>query len=173
MHAAKISGGIFGIALLLTAPAWAQFNGTGGVDQATLNAAIATVISGLPQPSGVIPPTDTLNGAIGSSTAYMRADAPRPTISQRTTVTTDASGNWSVTWDKSFVSASPIVIPTAINGAAQPVSCTVSTRSATTAAGKCWQNSIQAVALISLTISLAPVTFASGSVMVLGIEPSQ
>lgn len=168
--------------LLLTVavtPAFAQFGGGGGgvsADDvaASIAASAATIMSAMPQASDVIPPTDTLNGAVGASTRFMREDAPRPTISQRTTVTTDVSGNWTVTWAKSFLSSTPVVIPMPVNpSASQPVMCNVTTRSASGATGKCWQNAVQAVALISLTISLTPVNLNAGSVMVLGIEPSQ
>lgn len=130
--------------------------------------------SDLPQASAMVPPTDTLTGAVGASTAYMRADAPRPTISQRTTITTDASGNWTVTWAKAFNSSTPAVLAIPLNSAAAaPVICNITTRNATTATGKCWQNVTQSVALISLTVSLTPVAYTASSVMVIGLEPSQ
>ncbi len=128
----------------------------------------------MPQAGDIVPPTDTLTGAIGSSQRYMRQDAPRPTISQRATVTTAADGTWSVTWAKAFISSTPAIFVTPLlNSATQPVTCMVFTRSATSATGKCWQNSVTAVALISLTVSLSPVNFATSSVMVIGLEPSQ
>ncbi len=134
--------------------------------------AVEAIQAMMPQPADIVPPMDTLNGAVGSSVRYMRQDAPRPTISQRTTTAVDGTGSFSVTWAKPFVSSSPAIIVTPLGGSAQPATCVATARSATAVSGKCWQNSIQAVALISLTITLAPTAY-SGNVMIVGIEPSQ
>lgn len=151
---------------LLLTPAFAQFS-VGNIDLGAIQAM-------MPQPGDIIPPTDTLNGAIGTSDKYMRENAPRPTISQRTTVTTDATGNFSVTWAKLFLSSTPAIFLTPLlPAAAQPVMCVVLTRSASGLTGKCWQGATNVNVLLSLTISLAPINFATNAVMVIGLEPSQ
>lgn len=103
----------------------------------------------VPQPSqsggpvtpacGGVPPADTLLGQAGSMACYVRGDAARPTVVQAANVTTDASGNWSVTWAKPWSSANPVVVPLPQNSGSMPIVCNWSTRSATAASGKCWQ----------------------------------
>lgn len=157
------------LSLLVSWPAFCQTAAVG-----SSQAEIDNLWAAMPQAADIIPPTDTLNGAIGASAKYMRQDAPRPTISQRTTVTTDATGNFTVTWLKSFASSTPAIFLTPLlAAAAAPITCVVQTRSASGLTGKCWQNATNVNALLSLTISLAPINFVSQSVMVIGLEPSQ
>lgn len=161
------------LSFLICSPVFAQFGG-GGTDLSGVQSQIDSIVSGMPQPGDIVPLPDTLNGAIGNSSRYMRQDAPRPTISQRATVTTASDGTWSVTWAKAFVSSTPAIFVTPLlAAAAQPVMCMVFTRSATAATGKCWQGATNVNVILSLTIALAPINFVTNSVMVIGLEPSQ
>jgi len=137
---------------------------------------LQAVQNAIPQPAASVPSPGTLPGSAGSASTYLRGDAAIPLTVQRTTVTTDASGNWSVTWSKAFVSSSPTVNPIAMNvSATSPFVCNVTTRSSTAATGKCWQLAASGtVALISLNVSLAPTPApTTTSVMLIGAEPTQ
>lgn len=128
-----------------------------------------------PTATSSIPSSGNGVGSIGSAGTYIPGNSFSRLAVQRTTVSTDSSGNWSVTFNPGFVSSTPTVNAIPINpSAANPYNCNVLTRSQTTQTGKCWQLSSQSVALISLTISLAPSTAPiSTSVMVIGAEPTQ
>lgn len=128
-----------------------------------------------PTASVLVPSGGSGLGTAGSSGTYIPGNAASRLSVQRTTVLTDASGNWSVTWGTAFVSSTPTVNPIPLNpGATTPYNCNVTSRSATAATGHCWQLTSQTVALISLTISLAPSVAPSNvSVMVIGAEPTQ
>jgi len=131
--------------------------------------------SAIPVPSNVTPSSGTLNGAAGSSATYQRGDAAIPITVQRTSVTTDASGNWSVTWNKAFQSSTPYIglTPQSASGGLAIV-CNWVTRTSTTAAGKCWQLTTSRPALLNIDITLAPTaTPASTMVSVIGAEPTQ
>jgi hypothetical protein len=93
---------------------------------------------------------------------------------QRTTTTTNSSGNFTVTWNQSFVSSIPDITVVPLNTSGIPIICNVTARSQTSASGTCWEIQSQAVALISLTISLAPsAPPVSTTLMVIGADPSQ
>jgi hypothetical protein len=152
----------------------------GPVNPGATAADIAALWAAMPQPADIVPPTDTLNGAVGTSLRYMRQDAPRPTISQRATVTTDGSGNWSVNWNKNFstVIGAPIVVPTPLDAGGTKPNCKTRTTSAGSASGYCWVENVQPALVTVLGINvLSGVTVSSnwtgGSVMVVGLEPSQ
>lgn len=140
-------------------------NALGCVDGSTLG----------PAATGTIPSSGSSTGSIGSAGTYIPGNAASRIAVQRTTVVTDSSGNWSVTWATPFVSSTPTVNPIPLNPTATtPYNCNVVTRNSTTATGKCWQLTSQTVALISLTISLAPSNAPSSvNVMVIGAEPTQ
>lgn len=154
----------------------AQFSsGGGGVSPQQMNTALDGLAATIPQPSGTVPLQPAGVGVIGSGLNYVPDNAQQRLTVQRTTVAVDASGNWSVTWGTAFQSSTPTVNPIPLNASAtSPYICNVTTRSANTATGHCWQVTSQTVALISLTISLAP-TLAplSTSVMVIAAEPTQ
>ncbi len=98
-----------------------------------------------------------------------------PILVQATQVQTDASGNWSVTWNNSFASSTPFIAALPVNSTAtNPYQCNTTSMTATTASGKCWQTTSQNVALISLNISLSPSALpASTPVQVIGRDRTQ
>ena len=116
------------------------------------------------------------NGSAGSANCYVPKDASRPTAVQAANVQTNASdGSWSVTWGRSFVSATPVILPIPINTGAMPLVCNVVTRSATAATGKCWQSTTTTLGGTLLGLLVNPFGSAAGSasVMVIGREPTQ
>lgn len=134
-------------------------------------------LNGPPQPSSTVPNPEGVGGAVGSSVEFMRADATLPRITRSTTVLTDASGNWSVTWSMAMM-ATPTVFPIAVNSGAQPISCNVATRTTTGATGRCWTAS--SGSLLNLSIITAGLTVlpygnsaAGVQVQVIAIPPSQ
>jgi hypothetical protein len=85
------------VALLLalaSAPACAQSVGAPpGVTPSQLSTAVQQAV---PAPATTTPPATALDGATGGASAYARADHTHAARVQRTTMTTDASGN--ATW---------------------------------------------------------------------------
>lgn len=129
-------------------------------------------------PCASAPPGDTLNGTAGSQPCFVPGDATRPTSVQAANVTTDANGNWTVTWGRRFNSAVPMVVPLPVNPGTMPILCNVATRSATTATGKCWQSTantlpLLASQLLGLVLSPFGTNAASAAVMVIAREPTQ
>lgn len=119
-----------------------------------------------------------LIGAAGLWGAYANTNQGAsypPIMVQATQVVTDASGNWSVTWNQAFQTSTPFIAPLPVNSTAtNPYQCNVSSMTATTATGKCWQTASQNVALISLNISLAPTSIpAATAVQVIGRDRTQ
>jgi hypothetical protein len=129
------------IILFAALPAQAQIVSTSGGVQ-SVDPTIAH-LTDIPGPCGTVPASDTLMGSSGSGKCYTQADAARPTVVQAASVTTDTSGNWSVTWMRAFASSSYYVNPqptysSAPNG---PYVCNVNqaTQTTTFVQGKCWQ----------------------------------
>lgn len=181
--------GILCGALILAAgySARAQFGQGGGtapdlsgyVTSADLASAVAasqaTVLAAMPQPLSAVPPGPSGAGVVGSGNTYVPGNAASKQTVQRTTVNSDISGIWSVTWSTSFVSSAPTVNPIPLNASAtSPFVCNVTSRSATAASGKCWQTASAANGLLGITISLgATATPTSTPVMIIGAEPTQ
>lgn len=135
-----------------------------------------TVQAAGPCPSA--PPGDTLNGTAGSEGCYVPGDATRPTAVQAANVTTDANGNWTVTWKRPFNSAVPMVLPVPINTGSLPMACNVATRSASGATGKCWQSTTNTLpgtltGLGGLVVNPFATGAANAAVQVIGREPTQ
>ncbi|AWV18806.1 hypothetical protein A3862_27390 [Methylobacterium sp. XJLW] len=129
-----------------------------------------------PVPCGAVPAMDTLNGSPGSTNCFVPRDATRPTAVQAANVITSASdGSWSVTWGRSFVSPTPVVLPIPINTGSLPLVCNVVSRSATGATGKCWQSTTTTLGgtLVGLLVNPFGSPAASAAVMVIGREPTQ
>lgn len=175
----------FSILVLLAVIAKAQFSNPGnGVTLDQMNSALAsyatnsaltTVQNTIPSALGSIPLGPSGSGGAGSAGTYVPGNATQPQTVQRTTVTTDASGNWSVVFSPGFQSATPVINAIPLNNSTTvPIVCNTATRSQTTQTGHCWQVASQTVALISLTISLAPSNApVSTPVMIVGAEPTQ
>lgn len=147
-----------------------------GVSQTALDAATAAVAATIPQPASTTPNPGTLAGSAGSAATYTRSDFQIPITVQRTSTTTDGSGNLSVTWTKSFVSSTPTALIVPINAAgSQPIVCNIKTRSQTTITGSCWQANTLSISLASLPLvgNLFNVGAASVPVMVIAAEPTQ
>lgn len=129
----------------------------------------------IPSNCGTIPTAETLNGTAGSGSCFQTSSANSPTILQAVNAATDASGNWTVTWGRAFVSATPIIHAKAIVASGtQPITCEAVTRSATTVTGWCRQAAIVAVAILGVNVnvfSAAPTT--GTAVMITGREPTQ
>jgi hypothetical protein len=162
--------------LALIAPAVGQ-NFTGSSLYAPASKADITALQSMvPAPCGVVPSADTLNGSVGSATCYVPRDASRPTAVQAANVVTSASdGSWSVTWARTFVSATPVILPIPVNAGSLPLVCNVVSRSTTAAAGKCWQSTTTTLSGTLLGLLVNPFSSPANSapVMVIGREPTQ
>lgn len=106
----------------------------GGLSQADVQ---ATVEAQMPKPADATPPSEMIGGQTGSQVRYAREDHTHPRITRAAVVTTDASGAWSVTWSAA-VPTPPVVLPVPVNTSGQPIVCNVTTRTTTTASGRCW-----------------------------------
>lgn len=119
---------------------------------------VRAVESAMPAPCDTVPLRDTLTGTIGTgSPCTTRPDATRPTVIQAKTTVTAADATYSVTFDAPFAST-PIYADARVYGASQPYLCTVTTLTATGAAGKCFQLvattlPVASTALLGLVIS--------------------
>lgn len=151
--------------------AQAQFSGGGGVSQAQLNAVIAS----MPTPLVTVPPGPSAAGVTGSGLNYVPGNAQQRQAVQRTVANTDASGNFAVTWATSFISSTPTVTVTAGNpSGTNGVICNWQTRSATNVTGKCWQTNTALIALLGITITVAPTIPATSTpISVIMAEPTQ
>ena len=122
------------------------------------------------QVCGTVLGPDTLVGSVGTATPCVpRSDATRPTTVQAAIVSTDATGAWTVTWAKPFVSAAPYINPQAVNPAnVQPYICNITSSTATGATGKCWQTVTMTLpsVLTSLTSLVLNPTGAAPSIQV-------
>lgn len=142
-----------------------------GVTQQQLSAIQALI----PMPAASVPLQPTGTGVVGSQATYLPGDSAQALKVQRTTVTTNSSGIWSVTWGNSFVSSSPVIIPEVVDNSATFYACKVQTRTASAASGLCQTiGSSGIIALLSLALALPPAAAPAGmSVMVVGAEPTQ
>lgn len=109
------------------------------VDLSTLatKADIEAVQAAQPQPASATPPSEVVGGQMGSQVRYAREDHTHPRITRAAVVTTDSTGAWSVTW-AAAVSTPPVVLPVPVNASTQPIVCNVTTRTTTSASGRCW-----------------------------------
>jgi hypothetical protein len=147
-----------------------------GPSQADMLSAINALQAQIPTPATSAPSAGSLAGAAGSATTYARSDFQIPITVQRTTTTTDASGNLSVTWNKAFTSSTPTALLVPVNAAGtQPIVCNVKTRSQTGVTGYCWQSNTLTISLAALPLvgNLFPIGAATVPVMVIGAEPTQ
>ena len=131
----------------------------------------------LPQQCSQAPIPDTLMGSPGSQACFTPRDASRPTAVQAATVLTDATGLWSLTFNRSF-STSAVVLPIPVNSGNLPVLCNVTSRSQTAASGRCWQSALTtlpgvATSLLGLVVSPFTTAASGISVMVIAREPTQ
>lgn len=134
-------------------------------------------LTGPPIPADFVPPSEAIGGAIGVDTAmYARSDHTHPRITRVAVVSTDASGNWAVTWSTPLA-ATPAVFPIAVNAGSLPVTCNVTARSTTAASGKCWgaQSALLNLSIITAGLTLTPdVAVGAGvSVQVVAIPATQ
>ncbi len=142
-------------------------------------ASLQALATTMPAPCVATPLPDTLLGALGSGTPCSpRQDTARPTVVQAANVITDASGNWSVTWAKPFVSPVPAVNPLPVNTGTLPILCNVQTRSTTGATGRCWQANTTTLpgtltALTGLVLNAFQSGAANAAVMVIAREVTQ
>lgn len=113
------------------------------------------------------------------SHAQQQGASNPPILVQAANVTSDASGNWSVTWATNFQNNNPIVSARAVLASpGNPISCEVAARSASSVSGWCRQSS---PALLNLSIITAGLTLnpfanlpATGTaVMVIGRDTTQ
>lgn len=168
--------GLLACLLMAALPARAQSFTSSSLTAPATKADLATLQGLMPAPCGAVPSPDTLNGSAGAATCYVPKDASRPTAVQAANVTTSATdGSWSVTWARSFVSLAPVIIPIPVNAGSLPLVCNVVSRSATAAAGKCWQSTTTTLSgtLLGLLVNPFGSPAASAAVMVIGREPTQ
>lgn len=131
-----------------------------------------------PPPYSGVPAGDTLNGSVGAAPCYVSRDATRPTAVQAANITTDATGAWSVTWARPFVSSAPVVNPLPVNTGSLPILCNVAARSGASASGKCWQSTATTLpatiaAVLGLVVSPFGTPASNAAVMVIAREPTQ
>lgn len=156
----------------------AQFGpGGGGITQAQLDTAIATVTALIPTPSASVPLGPLLLGAAASNNQFVPSTATQRQGVMRVNLLTDASGNWSVTWGSgfSFLSSTPTVVAQAgLPSGANGIICNWRTRSSTGATGFCQQTNTALISLLGITITVAPTIPAAGTpITVIMAEPTQ
>lgn len=146
---------------------------------ATLGSQITDLQTSMPTRCAQASVADTLMGSLSAGTRCCTSyNDTRPTLVQAAVVSTDASGNWSVTWGKAFAGATPYINAQAVNVAdTQPYICNVSSSTTTTAQGRCWKTqtmTLPGVALSLLNLLLNP-TASTGviSVRVAGRDTTQ
>lgn len=134
----------------------------------------AAMAAAVPSTCGTAPASDTLNGSTGTGTPCTpRADATRATVVQRANATTDASGSFSVTWSRSFVSSTPVVSVKPVLSAGTKGDCGFTTVNATTASGSCWTYQSVVVSILGSTVNPVASAAAGIRVMLVGGEPTQ
>lgn len=128
-----------------------------------------------PQPYNAVPPGPTGVGVVGTGDQYIPWNAQQRQAVQRTVALTDGSGNFAISWATSFLSATPTVTVTAGNpGGTNPIVCNWFTRSASGVTGKCWQTNTALIALLGITITVAPTIPATSTpISVIMAEPTQ
>lgn len=138
-------------------------------------------LTDLPLASTAVTNAPTTNGTAGDagSKTFVPANAAQILVVQAVNTTTDGSGNWSVTFGQAFQGATPIIsaFPIVAPGATQPMTCNVTARSQTTAAGKCFsgQTVVLNLSIITAGLTLNPNALVSSgtAVMIIGREPTQ
>lgn len=168
-------------ALLLAGPAGAQvsYPTPAPVDMSGLatTSQLNAVDAKIPTPANTAPSSEALSATAGAMTArYALEDHVHPRITRAATTTTDASGNWSVTWSTALA-ATPVVLPIPVNAGSQPVICNVTTRTTTTAAGKCstGQTTVLSLSIVTsgLTVNAFSNTASGVTIQVLAIPTTQ
>lgn len=148
----------------------AQTMGGGGIDLS-----LYALKSEVPQPLPSVPPGPNAAGAVGSGLVYVPGNAAQRQAVQRAVANTDASGNFSITWATNFISSTPTVTVTAGNpSGTNGIICNWQTRNASGVTGKCWQTNTSLIALLGITITVAPTTPATNTpISVIMAEPTQ
>lgn len=148
-----------------------QSIGGGSVTQAQLDA----VIAAMPQPYTGVPLGPNAAGVTANNNLYVPSAAQQRQAVQRTVSTTDASGNFAVTWNTTFLSSTPTVTVTAGNPSGpNGIICNWQTRSSSNVTGKCWQTNTALIALLGITITIAPTAPATNTpISVIMAEPTQ
>ena len=131
----------------------------------------------VPTPIGSIPPAATVAGNIGTSHAFVPADATQPSLTRSARTMTASDGTFSVMWQTPLNSATPVTPnPAPINTGTQPITCNVTSATASTETGKCWTSQTVGVTLAAITagLSIGPTQAAAGiTVSVFAREPTQ
>lgn len=144
--------------------------------QFATTAALSVVQAAMPQPSAIIPPTDTNTGAIGSSPAYARADSIRPRITRSMSVTLASDGTAMADWTThgGALSAAAIVVLTPIYASTtgNAPKCWLTGAPTTTAAAiKCVLENASALSLnLSIITAGLNLNGASASGMVVNVQ---
>ena len=135
-------------ALSATTEPWpVQHSARGFMPAATPDAESGTMIL---SPANTTPPSEMIGGQTGAQVRYAREDHTHPRITRAGVVTTDANGNWSVTWATATTSVAA-VLPVPINASTQPIVCNVATRTTTGATGRCWLSRTLPATILTLT----------------------
>lgn len=170
---------LFAAALLFAVPAHAQDSTSSLNAPASPSDVTAAIVAATPSPC-TTPAPDTLNGSAGAaSTCMPRADAARPTPVQAANTTLAADCTWSVVFSRAFTTSSPIIHASVVLASpTSPVPCIVTSRSATTQAGKCFpgQTTSLNLSIVTAGLTLAPfgsTCVAGTAVMVVGREATQ
>lgn len=133
-------------------------------------------LNGPPVPADTVPMVEAVGGAVGSQQTYRRGDSVQPRITRASVVTTDGSGNWSVSWASPVPGSQAVTALLPINAGTQPASCNVTTSTVNGASGKCWvaQSTLLNLGIITAGLTLTPFNPASGlQVQVVALPVSQ
>ena len=138
----------------------------------------AAVAGLIPQPLGTVPPAPTPGGLAGSGLTYVPGNAATLTLCRRTSVTTDGTGGFTVTWAVNLVSSTPWGGAEPIwNATTMPPICWIKTISASGMTGQCTTTQTTALNLSIVTAGLTLNPFGGGAaalaVKVHACEPTQ
>lgn len=137
-------------------------------DLASLQAAVSTVQSQIPQPATSVPPSEMPGGSVGNPGVYRPADARQPRITRSRTVSLAADGTATFDWTAQGPLATPgqVVVTPVYTGAGVP-KCWATAVTATSASVKCV---VETVALLSIAgINVGSVTNAAPSGLQVGV----
>ncbi len=145
----------------------------------SVNGQTGSVSLTIPVPATTAQLMPTLNGTVGTSNQYQPIDAAPISQVQTANTTLGTDCTWSVTFQRAFLTSTPIVHANVqlSAGATQPVPCAVISRSTTTQSGKCFPGQTATLNLSIVTAGLTLSPFASTCttmpVMVVAREPTQ
>lgn len=139
--------------------------------------AASTAQSAIPQPATTVGNGEQVGGAVGTSTAYKRADWIPPRISRTGSCVLSASGVCTASWTTAFAAgATPVMLgdPVAQNTAGSfPITCNI-TAAPTTASVpiKCWLGQSSVISVLGASVLSWNTTSLSGVTVTVGAIPA-